>query len=98
MYSYTFKAMARYQEKDKLESFEFNTYAESQEAAYKDIKANADKVCCEYRNLRLVKVTTIPVYDFMSSNVKEPPIVIWEELKQVKYKKKLNPNKARKGR
>jgi hypothetical protein len=90
MFSYTFKAMARYQEKDKLSISIFNTYADSQEEAYKDIKANADKVCCDYRNLRLVKVETITVYESMSSIVKETPIVIWEESKQVKYKKRLN--------
>lgn len=59
--SYTFNANARYQEKDELSDFRFNTYANSIEEAYRDIKNNADRVCCEYFNLRLVKITTISI-------------------------------------
>lgn len=72
MNSYTFNAKARYQEKDQLRDFRFNTYANSIEDAYKDIKRNADNVCCEYFNLRLVMITTISIKE-------EERILIWKE-------------------
>lgn len=59
MDSYTFHALARYQEKDSLSNFEFNTFANSIDDAYRDIKNNADTVCVEYFNLRLVKIASL---------------------------------------
>lgn len=85
-YSYTFKAFSRYQEKDKLEQSIFNTYATSVEEAYKDIKDNADRVCCEYLNLRLVEITTIALEE-------KDRMLIWEETdgikEQIVYSKPL---------
>jgi hypothetical protein len=76
-YSYTFNALSRYQEKDKLEQSKFNTYATSVEKAYRDIKDNADRVCCEYLNLRLVKITTVVLAE-------KDRVLIWEEKDSIK--------------
>lgn len=86
VYSYTFNALSRYQEKDKLEKSKFNTHATSVKDAYRDIKNNADRVCCEYLNLRLVKITTIALEE-------KDRLLMWEETdgikEQIVYSKPL---------
>lgn len=88
MYSYTFKATAKYQEKDNLREFKFNTYANSVDKAYADIEDNANRVCCEYHNLRLVKITAI-------ASKEDERVLIWEETEGNKEYKVLDkPLKA----
>lgn len=88
VYSYTFKTLARYSSQDRLTSKELNTYAENQELAYEEIKANADRVFYEYKDLRLVKVTEIPKYKISTDELVKQPEIIWEEIKQLRHKKK----------